>query len=190
MIDWLTELILAESKWIASAIALALAVVAVRFRPRQRSGLSQRVLVLWAMNRFYAGMIAILAFGHLLAVTLKLFQGTLDGSRLYFYGIGIALALPSWWLTVRLSAYILDEQRHRRAMLALNGFLILSLLVVGPQNWPLALPAVLNIAYQLHTRRAVGWTIVAVSVAGNLLLFIGAIKFFLSGQSFEDFGQG
>ena len=58
---------------------------------------------------------------------------------------------------------------------------------LGLHNVPLAAPAALNLAYQFHTRRAVGWTIVTVAVVANLALFAGSLVFLASGQSFEEF---
>lgn len=57
------------------------------------------------------------AFGHLLAVTIKLALGTLAGSVAAFYAIGIALALPSASL-VSHSIALLDAARDsgRRAL--------------------------------------------------------------------------
>jgi hypothetical protein len=46
---------------------------------------------------------------------------------------------------------------------------------------------VLNIAYQFHTRRVLGWTIVTVAVAANIALFAGSLVFMASGLSFEQF---
>jgi hypothetical protein len=61
------------------------------------------------------------------------------------------------------------------------------LLAFGLHNWPLAVPAALDVAYSLHSKRAVGWTIVTAMVVANVALFIGSLVFFLSGQNFEQF---
>lgn len=50
---------------------------------------------------------------------------------------------------------------------------------------PLAAPAALNFAYLFHSRRAVGWTILGVTVAANLALLVGSLVFLARGQSFE-----
>lgn len=180
-------LILDESKWLALAMVVALGVVALRFGSKRRQELPRRAFVLWAMTLFYGCMIGIMASGHLLAVTVKVLQGTLEGSPLYLYPLGFVLAVPSWWLAFGAGGFVRDVERNRRTLLTLNVWLGLSLLGLGLHNWPLAAPAALNSAYQLHARRAVGWTIVAVALAGNLLLFLGALVFLVSGQSFEQF---
>src|SRR5687768_1065010 len=79
----------------------------------------QRILAL--MNLFTGVMLLIMGVGHLLAVTTKLLQGTLRGSALLFYAIGIALVVPATfivrhtrvilrapdaWATVRLNAWM------------------------------------------------------------------------------------
>jgi hypothetical protein len=41
--------------------------------------------------------------------------------------------------------------------------------------------------YQTHTRPLVGWGTVTVALVLNVLLFIGALVFMASGQTFEQF---
>jgi hypothetical protein len=98
MLDQLVALILAESKWLTASLGSALLAVAVLLYRHRHSGLLGRRQVLAAMNLFFGVTIGAMAFGHLLAVTTKLALGTLDGSLPVFYLIGIALAVPSWWL--------------------------------------------------------------------------------------------
>jgi hypothetical protein len=87
----------------------------------------------------------------------------------------------------RRDEFIFREEEHKRATLLLNGWLALTLLVLGPHNLPLAAPAFFNVGYQLHSRRAVGWAIVGAAIAVNVGLFIGSLIFLASGQSFEQF---
>jgi hypothetical protein len=47
--------------------------------------------------------------GHLLAVTTKLLLGTLEGSLTVFYGIGLALAAPSWWIVAHTAPLIRSQ---------------------------------------------------------------------------------
>ena len=71
--------------------------------------------------------------------------------------------------------------------MTLNGLLGLIVLALGPHNAPLAAPALLNILYGAVRHRAVAWAIVGVAVVGYAVLFAGALVFFASGQSFEQF---
>lgn len=179
--------VLDESKWLFSAMLLSLTAVAVSFARGRFQGSSQRIQVLSAMNLFYGFMIGTMSLGHLLAVTVKLSQGTLKGSPWFLYPLGLVLTIPAWWLAFRAECYSKDERYSKRTV-ALNSWLAVALVALGLHNLPLAAPAALNIAYQLHRQRAVGWTIVTVAVAGNLALFIGALLFFMSGQTtFEKF---
>lgn len=189
MTETLVELVLEEGKWLATAMFLAFVAVLAFMLRRRGEGLARRQVILGAMNRFYGCMIGIMAFGHLLAVTVKLAQGTLGGSPWALYPLGVVLAIPSWWLILGSGRMVTDEKRWRTRMLVLNASLFIGLLAIGLNNLPLAFPAALNIAYQLHARRAVGWTIVTVTVAANLLLFVGAVVFWASGQSFEQFSD-
>ena len=91
-----------------------------------------------------------------------------------------ALALRGWRFRGRL------DPSPRRAIL-LNGSLGLAIIVLGPHNAPLAAPALLNILYGVVRQRRVAWAIVGVAVVGYVFLFAGALVFFASGQSFEQF---
>ena len=187
MIDRLLVLALDESKWLSTAMLLSIIAVTVLLRQQRRQGLAARLRILEALNLFYGCMIGIMSFGHLFAVTVKLIQGTLAGSPWMLYALGLVLAIPAWWLALRAGKFVKALERWGARMLALNAWLGVCLLALGFHNWPLAGPAALNIAYQLHSKRAVGWAIVTVAIAGNLALFIGSMVFFASGQSFEQF---
>ncbi len=104
-----------------------------------------------------------------------------------FYLIGIVLAGPSWWLIVHTRRVLASDDEHGRLTLALNAWLALTLLALGLHNLPLAVPALLNIGYHLHSRKAVGWALVSLAVVVNVGLFIGSLIFLASGQSFEQF---
>lgn len=71
--------------------------------------------------------------------------------------------------------------------LVLNAWLAITLLVLGVQNLPLAIPAFLNIGYHLHSSRVIGWAIVGMAIVVNVGLFIGSLIFLASGLSFEQF---
>jgi len=145
--------------------------------------------ILAAMHLFFGVTIGTITFGHLLAVTTKLALGRLQDSLLVFYGIGIVLAVPSWWLVHHTREVLASasDAKHDRATVVLNAWLAITLLALGIHNLPLAVPAFLNIGYHLHSRKLVGWAILGMSVAVNVGLFIGSLIFLSSGQSFEQF---
>jgi hypothetical protein len=185
MIDQLVALVVDESKWLtASMTAAFLAVTALLYRHRH-SDFAGSLRVLAAMNLFFGVTIGAMAFGHLLAVTTKLALGTLEGPVPVFYLIGTALAVPSCWLIYHTRRTLAPSEGHGRRTLWLNAWLAITLLGLGLHNLPLAAPGFLNIAYQLQSRRGVGWGIVAMTVVVNLGLFIGSLIFLASGQSFE-----
>ena len=185
--DWVLGLVLDESKWPATSMIVASLVLAVRVRAQRRRGLGLRFDILWAMNAFYGWMIGIMAFGHLLAVGIEAVQGTLEGSLPLLVLLGVALGVPSWWLALRAGSLVAEEGPGRRRLLALNVWLVACLLAVGVHNGPLAAPGALNVAYQLHSRRVVGWTIVTAAVVSSVAMLIGSLYFLASGQSFEQF---
>lgn len=187
MIDQLVALIVDESKWLTISMGLAFLAVATLYYRYRHSGLPSRGRVLAAMNLFFGITIGTMAFGHLLAVTTKLSLGILEGSPPLFYAIGIALAVPSWWLIYHTRTILASRNDHGRRTLVLNAWLATTLMALGLPNLPLAVPGFLNIGYHLHNRRAAGWVIVGTAVVLNLSLFIGSLVFLASGQSFEQF---
>ena len=182
-----TDWILNESQWLAMAMTLSILAVAATVELDRRRGRTPRARVVRAMNLFFASVIGIMGFGHLLAVAVKHAQGSLEGLPILLYPLGIALVVPAAWLFLQVGRWTRDEERWRNRLVAANAVLGIVLLGLGFHNWPLALPAALNVAYLYQSRRAVGWAIVAAALAANLLLFVGAWIFYASGQSFEQF---
>ena len=187
MIDRLAALIVDESKWLAVSMGFALLAVSVLLYRHHHSDFPARRWILAAMNLFFGITIGTMALGHLLAVTTKLALGTLDGSVLVFYLIGAALAVPSWWLIYHTQRVPPSDDDDGRATLVLNAWLAVTLLALGVHNLPLAAPALLNIGYQLHSGRVVGWAIAGLAVVVAVGLFIGSVIFMASGRSFEQF---
>ncbi|HKQ91655.1 MAG TPA: hypothetical protein VJZ77_13275 [Blastocatellia bacterium] len=187
MINELVALIVDESKWFPVSMGCALLAVTILLYRRRHSDLPVRRRVLAAMNLFFGVTIGTMAFGHLLAVTTKLALGTLEGAVPVFYVIGVALAVPSWFLIRHTRRLLASDEDHGRATVVLNAWLGITLLALGVPNLPLAAPALLNIGYHLHSRRVVGWVIVGIAAVVNVGLFIGSLIFMASGQSFEQF---
>jgi hypothetical protein len=183
----IVEFLLDDRRWLFSSILLSAVAVVVSLSGRRGHGLPDRLEILWAMNVFYGCMIGTMSLGHLTAVTVKAVQGTLEGSLWILYPLGLALTIPAWWLAVRAERYVKREDRYGKRIVALNSWLGVCLVGFGLHNLPLAAPAALNIGYQFHRKRAVGWTIVTVAIATNVALFVGSIVFLASGQSFEQF---
>jgi hypothetical protein len=111
----------------------------------------------------------------------------LEGSALKFYAIGAVLAVPSWLLVYRSTGVLAAQAGSERATAVLNAWLAVTLLALGPHNLPLAAPGLLNVGYHLHTRRVVGWAVIGAALIVTIGLFIGALIFAASGQSFEQF---
>ena len=187
MTELITEIILTESNWMPAAMAIAFIAVAARLRADRHTA-SARLRSLRALTLFYGVMIGIMASGHLIAVSLKAAQGTLQGSPWFLCTLGLSLAVPAWWLATEALRGGLDEPSSLRGTVGLNGWLGLVLMAIGTHNWPLAAPAVLNIAYRFQTQRAVGTVIVIVAGVGYVALFAGALMFMASGQTFEELG--
>jgi tetrahydromethanopterin S-methyltransferase subunit G len=192
MVQRIIELALDESAWLPFALVVSIVAVTVRTVDslRSRHGLD----IGRAMSLFYGSMIGVMAGGHLLAVTIQLSRGAVLGRPLAFlYGLGLALALPAAWLALGATRSGRGESDPPGApgspgtLRALNAWLGIALLALGPHNWPLALPAALNLAYSFRRRRIIGWAIVTVAVASYAFLLVGSLIFAASGQSFEQF---
>src|ERR671911_2902221 len=110
----MTAFIVDETKWLTTSIACALLAVTVLLYRHRRSDLPSRSQVLAAMNLFFGVTIGTMAFGHLLAVTTKLGLRTLEGPVPVFYLIGVALALPSWWLIYHTKRLLMRDDEHGR----------------------------------------------------------------------------
>jgi hypothetical protein len=185
MADRLAAFIVGEGNWLPLAMGAAGLAVGVLFITIKDTTIPQRQRILALMNLFTGVMLLIMGFGHLLAVTTKLLQGTLRGSALLFYAIGIAIVLPSL-LLVRHTRRILSSADAGRTV-TLNSWMAITLAVLGVVNLPLAVPAMCSIGYSLHRRRWVGWSFVAAAVLAGAGLFIGGLIFMASGQTFEEF---
>jgi hypothetical protein len=181
----ISALLIDESKWLPLSMCVAGLTVA-RLLYRQRRSLSESATVLAAMSLFFGATIGTMAFGHLVAVTIKSSLGTLEGSLAMLYPIGVALAIPSWWLAYHAPTVASSPAAAQRAV-TLNAWLGGTLLVLGIHNLPLAVPAMLNIGYAWHSRRVVGHALVAVAILLNAGLFVGGLIFMASGQTFEQF---
>ena len=187
MIDRLAAFIVGEGNWLPMAMGAAfLAAATLIFKLRGTATEARRV-ILAAMNLFTGVMLVFMGVGHLLAVTVKLLQGTLRGSPLLFYPIGIAIVVPAWFL-IRHTRAILASAETRQTV-RLNAWMAVTLGVLGVVNLPLAVPAVCTIGYGLHRRRWVGLTFAGVFLAATAFLLIGGLIFMASGQTFEEFNR-
>lgn len=175
------RLIVGEGNWLPLAMLIAAILAADALR---REGPTQ-ARVLAAMYRFFGATIGTMTIGHLLAVTVKASQGTLNASPWVLYPLGLGLTIPSWWLV----AHARDERGDGRAVTAVNAGLGIALVAIGLVNIPLAVPAALNLGYRFHRRPATGKAIVVLAVVTNILLFVGGVIFMASGQTFEEFSR-
>lgn len=186
MLERLAALVVEESRWLTASMTLALAAVAVLLMRHRGADVPARRRILASMNLFFGVTIGTMALGHLVAVSTKLVLGTLAGPVPRLYLIGIALALPSWWLVVHIRALLVSGDGSARKTLVLNAWLALTLVALGVSNLPLAAPALLNVGYQLHSRRWLGHAIVGLAVLVQAGLFVGSLVFLASGRSFEE----
>ena len=134
-----------------------------------------------AMNLFVGVTMMVMGTGHVLAVTTKMMQGTLGGSALLLYPIGIAILVPATLLAI-----------HHRSLRAAtyNWWMAVVLIVLGLINIPLAIPAFLNIAVSKAGRPRTQAILAGAWALVVLRLLAGGMLFMLSGaRTFEEFTQ-
>ena len=181
--------IVGEGNWLPLAMTAALVASAFLFFPARASTLNQRARVMATMNLFVGVMLLVMGIGHTLAVTVKLTQGSLRGSPWLLYSIAVAIMLPSCFI-IRHTPRLLRTADDGAVAMKLHGWLAATLVVLGLINTPLALPAILSMAYAGHSRRVAGVTIVSLFVLVNAGLLIGGLMFMLSGaRTFEEFSN-
>ena len=185
MSDRLAAFIVGEGNWLPLAMGVAFIAAGRLYFSASTTTVARRQWILAVMNLFTGVMLLVMGVGHLLAVTTKLLQGSLRGSPLLFYPIGIAIVIPAA-LIIRHTSTILSGDASRSTV-KLNAWMAMTLGVLGIVNLPLAVPALCNIGYALHKRRWTGWAILAVLIVATVGLFAGGLIFMASGQTFEEF---
>jgi hypothetical protein len=182
----LAAFIVGEGNWLPLAMGAAFLAAGWAWFALAPQGIPTRRRILAVMNLFTGVMLLVMGFGHLLAVTTKLLQGTLlRGSPLLFYPIGIAIVVPAWFVVRNTRAILAADDA--RSTVRLNAWMAVTLVVLGLVNIPLAIPALCSIGYGLHKRRWTGFAIVAVMTIACVGLFIGGLIFMASGRTFEEF---
>lgn len=184
MMDRLTALVLDEGRWLTASMLMAAVVCWGQWRRQTRTA-TPRARIEATLTLYFAMTIAVMAFGHLAAVTTKLALGTLEGSRLAFYAIGLALAMPSWWL----AAHTLGTPPGGGdgTSRGLTVWTIVALLALGLHNLPLAVPGILALAYRGHARPVTGRILLGAALVAIVGLLVGSLVFLASGQTFEQF---
>lgn len=181
-------IIVDEGKWLTFSMAVAGLAVAVLCYLQRRSSLPAVQRIAAAMNLGSGLTVGVMAFGHLLAVVVKLGLGTLrEGSLLAFLLIGVSLLIPSCAIVRHTGHLLASGTAGRERTVLLHGWLAGTLLALGLHNLPLAAPSLLTAAYRLHSRPLVGWAIVGLAAIVTIGLFAGSLVFLASGQSFEQF---
>lgn len=128
-----------------------------------------------------------MAFGHLLAISIKLFSDTLEGSLIILYSIGTALILPAIALINYGLSLAKNHDIQKNKGIITNSWMATTLLIAGLPNIPLAIPGLLNIIYLVTPNQKVRKLVIAIALLLYLFLIIGSIIFFMSGRTFEEF---
>ncbi|HYE87294.1 MAG TPA: hypothetical protein VEA16_13125 [Vicinamibacterales bacterium] len=171
MLEAVAAVIVGEGNWLPIAMAIG-AIAALTSLRRGR---------LAAMNLFVGVTLLTMGVGHLLAVTTKLLQGTLGGNPALLYVIGVVIVVP---------ATLLIRHANDSRAGTWNGWMAAALIALGLINIPLAIPALLNIAYCRHSRQRTGQLIIGAWLLINAGLFAGGMMFMLSGaRTFEEFSS-
>ena len=138
------DLVLNEDLWFPMATSVALIVTIITIVRQKRLLVQRRTRIKCGLNMFYGVLIGIMGCGHLIAVVTKMALGILpaDTNIWFVIPLGLALAVPAWWLVVIMPGLAMGGRVSRNVVLALNAWLGAVLLLLGP---PLAALAVVNL---------------------------------------------
>ncbi|MFM8536403.1 MAG: hypothetical protein ACKOEC_22955 [Acidimicrobiia bacterium] len=169
--DGLAAFSVGEGNWLPVAMSIAAVCASIACKHGR----------LAAMNLFVGVTLMVMGTGHVLAVTTRITQGTLGGSALLLYPIGIAILIPATLLAV--------HHRSHRAV-TYNWWMAVVLIVLGIINIPLAIPALLNIAVSKAGKPRTQAILVGTWALVVVGLLAGGTLFMLSGaRTFEEFTQ-
>src|SRR5262245_57061287 len=175
--EFVARLIIDESKWFSFSMLVAAAGVALMWLWPTRANRVGADRATPALNLFFALVVGTMAGGHLMAVTTKMLLGTLSAPAPRLYLIGIALALPSVSLATHVRRILRNPDTHQRRTMVLNGWVVATLVLLGPANLPLAVPGLLNVAYVHSPARRLRTVIASVAILTNAALFLGGLIF-------------
>jgi len=180
-------LITNEGLWLTLSMSLAAVAIAALWYTHRGPACTVADRVTAAMNLGAGVMVGTMAFGHLLAVIVKLYLGTLrEGSLLVFFAIGMSLLIPSGFVIQHTGALLAQRATPNQTVMV-NGWLAATLLMMGLHNLPLAAPSLFTISHRLRRRPLERWAIVAAASIVMAGLFVASLVFLASGQSFEQF---
>lgn len=115
MTESLLALIVDEGKWLTFSMTIAVVAAGALWYRADAESVPSTVRILAAMNLMGGLIVGTMAFGHLLAVSVKLAQGTLrDGSLLAFIAIGASLLIPAVLVVRHTSEVLSSNPDHAR----------------------------------------------------------------------------
>jgi hypothetical protein len=165
-------LLLDATLWFKMAILLAVGAGVAVMAKRHR--VPRRVAILSLLTLLYGVVIGIMAVGHLVAIGIKSVLGTLSPTLSWWaVPLGVALAIPAWWLVVNALRLRSLEGPVAKQTLLLHIGLGLLLLPLGPSA-VLAVPAALNVAWQLSSKRAVEWFAMGMTTLAYVAMLVAS----------------
>jgi hypothetical protein len=179
--------VLNPGQWLLYSLGTAVVAAAILLKCRHRAGRLDRETWAAAMHLHAGLLVGGMATGHLVAVTVKLLRWGVAGSVPLLYLIGVALLAPSAMLVVHARRLLARPEARPRQTIVLNLWQILTLVALGISNLPLAVPALLNIAYAYHTRPVTGRALAGLLLVFSVALLAGFVVFLRSGQTFMQF---
>ena len=140
------EILLNEDLWFPASLGIGVAVLIIFIRRQRRAKISTRAKILSRMNLIYGVVIGTMGVGHLQAVTIKSAMGTIpeDTHQILIFPLGLAIAIPSWWLVICVRGLELERKGSRLTAMIINGWLAAVLLLPAI---PLAFPAAINLGF-------------------------------------------
>lgn len=144
------QALLADDNWFPVVTPICLLAVAVFVVLARRRRVPGRLIAVSALNLFFGLWIGIMGAGHLFGVTTKAALGVLPPNIRLWIAIpfGFAIAVPGWWLVLRVNSLLRSDRRAHREATWLNAWLAAALVVPA---WPLVVPPLINLVALART---------------------------------------
>lgn len=147
----LLEALLKDDNWFPVVTPLCLLAVVAFISWARRRRVPTKAILNSSLNLFFGLWIGIMGAGHLFGVTAKAALGILPPNIRLWIAIpfGLAIAVPGWWLVVRVNLLMQGDRKAHRDAIWLNTWLAAALIVPA---WPLVVPPLINLVALARTR--------------------------------------
>jgi hypothetical protein len=168
------DLLLDGVVWFRAAIVIAVAAVIALAVAWSRRGAPRRLVIAASLHLSHACLFGLMGLGHLVAVSIEMARGTLEGSPWLLYPLGLALFVPAALIAATAPRLRTAGPSARRRLAVLDASILLFLTALGPSA-VLGIPAALNLLHLASARRAVERAVLVLSGLFYLAIFAASL---------------